>query len=102
MAEAITSARLWKAWSTLAGVGAGMAARNLMQKAWERQTGAEPPANPADPGVAWSQALSWSVAVGIGVAIARTVGQRGAAKAWAKQTGELPPGFGESSPGRAW
>ena len=102
MAHDRSQARLWKVWSTLAGVGAGVATRNLLQKAWTKRTGEEPPANPADPGVDWVQALLWSAGLGVGVGVARTVAQRGAAKVWTEQTGELPPGFGEASPGRAW
>lgn len=93
---------LWKALSTLAGVGAGVATRALVTKAWESRTGEEPPQNPGDPAVAWTQALAWSVGLGVGVGVARTVAARGAAKAWTEATGELPPGFGEASPGRAW
>lgn len=94
--------KLWKVWSTLAGVGAGIGTRKLIQKAWESRTGQAPPNNPADPGVAWPQALAWSASLGVGVGVARTVAQRGAARAWTEATGELPPGFGEASPGRAW
>lgn len=94
--------RLWKLWSTLAGVGAGVATRMLLQKAWTSRTGQEPPANPADPQVTWPQALTWSAALGVGVGVARTVAARGAARAWSEATGELPPGFGEAAPGRAW
>ena len=95
------SPKLWKAWSTLAGVGAGMATRMLIQKAWKARTGEEPPANPADPAVAWPQALAWSAGLGVGVGVARTVAQRGAARAWTEATGEMPPGLATSATGRA-
>ena len=88
---------LWKAWSTLAAVGAGLATRNLVQKAWTNQTGEEPPQNPGDPSVDWHQALAWSAGLGVGVGVARTMAQRGAAKAWTKATGNLPPGFARSA-----
>lgn len=94
--------RLWKLVSKAAGIGAGMATRAAITKAWTARTGDDPPSNPGDPSVAWSQALAWSVALGVGVAVARTLGQRGAVKAWTEATGQLPPGFGEASPGRAW
>jgi hypothetical protein len=98
----MTDSKLWTVWSSLAGIAAGMATRTLIQKAWTARTGDDPPSNPADPDVAWPQALAWSAALGVGVGVARTIGQRGAAKAWTEATGELPPGFGEASPGRAW
>ena len=87
------SRRLWKAWSTLAGVGAGMATRTLVTKAWEARTGEPPPANPADPAVRWPQALAWSAGLGVGIGVARTVAQRGAARAWTAATGTAPPGL---------
>lgn len=85
--------RAWQAWSTLAGVGAGLATRTLIKKLWQARTGEEPPENPADPAVRWSQALGWAVGLGIGVGVARTVAQRGAAKAWEQATGTPPPGI---------
>ncbi len=88
---------LWKAWSTLAAVGAGLATRSLVQKAWTSRTGEEPPANPGDPSVDWHEALAWSAGLGVGVGVARTLAQRGAATAWTKATGELPPGFARSA-----
>lgn len=91
--------RLWKAWSTLAGVGAGMATRMLVTKAWETRTGEPPPANPADPAVRWSQALAWSAGLGVGIGVARTVAQRGAARAWTAATGTTPPGLGDGGKG---
>lgn len=93
--------RMWKAWSTLAGVGAGVATRMLIQKAWSARTGEAPPDNPADPAVAWPQALAWSAGLGVGVGIARTVAQRGAARAWTRATGGTPPGLTTAATGRA-
>lgn len=92
--------QLWKVWSTLAGVGAGLATRTLLQKAWESRTGEAPPDNPADPAVAWPAALAWSTGLGVGVGIARTIAQRGAAKVWSDRTGETPPGLTPAVTGR--
>lgn len=88
---------LWKAWSTLAAVGAGLATRSLVQKAWTSRTGEDPPENPGDPSVDWHQALAWSAGLGVGVGVARTLAARGAAQAWTKATGDLPPGFARSA-----
>ena len=88
---------LWKAWSTLAAVGAGLATRSLVQKVWTSRTGDEPPENPGDPSVDWHEALAWSAGLGVGVGVARTLAQRGAASAWTKATGELPPGFARTA-----
>lgn len=94
--------RMWKFVSTAAAIAAGMATRTLITKAWTARTGQEPPQNPGDPSVDWTEALAWSAGLGVGVGVARMLGQRGAVKAWTEATGELPPGFGEASPGRAW
>lgn len=85
--------RLWRLWSTLAGVGAGIATRKLITRAWTARTGQPPPSNPADPSVAWPQALAWSAGLGVGVGVARTLAQRGAARAWVQATGTTPPGL---------
>lgn len=93
--------RLWKLWSTAAGVGAGMATRMLVTKAWEARTGEAPPANPADPAVRWPQALAWSAGLGVGIGVARTVAQRGAARVWTEATGSPPPGLAPTRGGSA-
>lgn len=94
--------RMWKLVSTGAAIAAGLATRKLITKAWTARTGQQPPENPGDPSVKWTEALAWSAGLGVGVGVARTLGQRGAVKAWTEATGDLPPGFGEASPGRAW
>jgi len=85
----------WK----VVGIGSGLVAakvgRSVMDKAWTKQRGTEPPRNPAAPGTTWGEAISWAVASGIAVAIARLLATRGAASAWAKVTGSLPPGLEE-------
>lgn len=83
--------QLWKAAVTLAAIGAGVAARNAATATWARTTGQEPPANPADPGTGWGEAIGWTVATGVLVGLARLVARRGAAAAWARMDGELPP-----------
>ncbi len=84
---------LWKAAVTLASIGAGIAARNAATQVWSRYRGTEPPANPADPATEWGEAISWTLATGVLIALARLVARRGAAAAWAKVDGQLPPGL---------
>lgn len=78
------------------GIGAGVlatkAARSVLDKAWEKSRGGEPPRNPAVPGTSWGEAISWAVASGVAVGIARLLATKGTASAWAKATGALPPG----------
>ena len=55
----------------LAAMTAAFVARKLLMTAWTKVTGKEPPTNPEDPQVALSEAIGWSVLVGITVAIVR-------------------------------
>ena len=86
---------LWKLVGILTGLAAAKTGRSVMDKAWARTKGGEPPRNPAAPGTTWSEALTWAVASGVAVAIARLFATRGAAAAWRKGTGHLPPGLEE-------
>lgn len=81
----------YRALSTVAAIGAGILVRNLVSRVWTHTTGEEPPANPADPSVAWRQALGWAVATGAAVGVARVLGRRLAAGAWTKASGKSAP-----------
>ena len=70
--------------TTAAAIGAGVATRTLITKAWTASTGEEPPNDPTAPGVSWQQALTWAAATGVGVGVGRVVGRRFAAKAFDK------------------
>lgn len=80
----------------VAGIGAGLVAakvaRSALDKAWARTRGGEPPRNPAVPGTSWPEALSWAVASGVTVAVARLLATKGVASTYVKATGSLPPG----------
>jgi len=67
----------WKAFATLASIGAAVAARKAAFVVWERQVGEEPPVNPADPKTDWTEALGWTVATGVLVGVARLFARRG-------------------------
>ena len=75
-----------------AGVLAAKVARSVLDKGWAKTKGGEPPRNPAVPGTSWSEALTWAVASGVAVAVARLVATKGVASTWVKATGQLPPG----------
>lgn len=84
---------LWKVVGLLSGLVAAKAGRSVLDKVWAKTRGGEPPRNPAAPGTTWGEAVSWAVASGIAVALARLVATRGAASAWQKAAGHLPPGL---------
>ncbi len=81
------------------GVGAGVVsakiARSVLDKGWARTKGGEPPRNPAVPGTSWGEALSWAIASGVAVGVARLIATKGVAGGWVKATGALPPGVEE-------
>jgi len=68
-----------KAVTALVGFGAAFAARKVIQFAWKKITGKEPP-EPEDPQVALAEALAWAVAMAVGVQVARMLAVRAATK----------------------
>ncbi len=86
----------WKVVGVTSGLVAVRLSRKALESAWRKtHQGADPPRNPAAPGTTWPEALSWAVASALAVAAARLLANRGAAKAWEKTTGALPPGLEE-------
>lgn len=88
----------WKIAATGSGILAGVLTRKVIVASWKAAKGTNPPTNPAARETQWSEALIWTIATSIGVGIARLVATRGAAGAWEKATGALPPGLQEVSP----
>lgn len=88
--------------SKLVGIGTGLAVRKLsekgLNKVWLKTKHSEPPADPASPGTPWAEALSYAVASGVAIGVARLVATRGAATAKMKLTGKAPEGM--EGPGR--
>jgi hypothetical protein len=81
-------------WSLVAGGAAtvsGIAARRLLEAAWRRSRGEDPPKNPASSGVGWTHALAWTFAAAGTVAVARLVARRAAAAGWRRALDEEPP-----------
>lgn len=86
---------LWKVVGLGTGLVAAKAGRSVLDKGWAKTKGGEPPRNPAARDTDWSEAVQWAIASGIAVAIARLLAARGAASAWEKTMGHLPPGLEE-------
>lgn len=85
----------WKVGGTAAALLAGVVARKAMMAAWRATKHNDPPSNPASRTTTWPEALSWAVASGVGMAVARLIAMRGAAAGWEKVRGALPPGLEE-------
>jgi hypothetical protein len=88
----------WKVIGGLAGAAAGVATRFALKTAWRKTKGGEPPTNPASPDTTWKEALAWTAASGVAIAVTRLVAQKGAAEAYKKKTGRYPPGLETVSP----
>jgi hypothetical protein len=67
--------------------------KRVVDSGWRIVTGNEPPTEPEDPDLTWKEAISWALASGVGIAVARLLATRQAAQMWRRWTGELPPGF---------
>ena len=84
----------WKVVGVTSGLIAVRVSRKALESGWRKtHQGADPPRNPAAPGTTWAEAMSWAAVSGLAVAAARLLASRGAAKAWQKTTGGLPPGL---------
>ena len=68
-----------KAVTALVGFGATFAARKVIQFAWKKITGKEPP-DAEDPQVALAEALAWGIARAVGVQVVRLLAVRAATR----------------------
>ena len=84
----------WKVASTASGLLAGVLVRKVLAWGWGRFSPSEhePPLNPADRDIGWGEAITWSIAAGVGVGVARVVSDRLVASGWELATGQPPPG----------
>ncbi len=88
----------WKATATLSTLVAARMTAKAVTGGWKKVKRSDPPANPAAPGTGWGEAIGWATASGVAIALARLAARRGAAGAWRKVTGSLPPGVEEAAP----
>ncbi len=85
------SSKVWSVFSLVSALGAAALAKKGLDRAWRVATGKKPPENPADPDIEIWEAVSWAVASGIAVGLARMLAQRKAASYYTRSTGHLPP-----------
>lgn len=83
--------KIWTAFSLASALTAAAVAKKTLDKSWTLATGKKPPENPADPDVEIWEAVTWAVASGVAVGLARMLAQRRAASYYARSTGHLPP-----------
>lgn len=65
--------------TAVVGFAAAFAARKLIQFAWKKITGKEPP-EPEDPQVAFGEAVAWALLTSVSVQLARMVATRAASR----------------------
>lgn len=87
--------RVWKVASLVAALMGARAVASIADRGWKRTVGGDPPTNPHSADTAWGEAIVWSALSGALVGLARLVSQHGAAGAWKRITGALPPGMEE-------
>ena len=97
--ETIRRAWMWKLVSTITGMLSALLAKKLLRSAY-RTVRKDEPASAFDPTsdrFSLPNALFWAIAAGIGLVIAKMVGDRLAAMGWKAATGTLPPGAVDDS-----
>ena len=69
-----------RAFNTLTMLAAPFIARRAITVVWTRVAGKKPPTNPEDPGVAFAEALTWSLVTAVTVATLRLLATRAVAR----------------------
>jgi len=86
-----SKATVWKAVSYGTGALATLGTRKLLTAAWSARRSDPPPDGPGTLRATLPEALTWAVAVGAGIGVARIVAIRSAARVWEAATHEAPP-----------
>jgi hypothetical protein len=89
----------WKAIAIATGALTGLATQRIIEFIWTAIRGSTPPKLAADRSSPWPEAVSWAIATGIGVGVARLLAVRTAAVLWEAAVHEPPPepGLNESA-----
>lgn len=80
----------YKMLGTLSAVAAAFVTKKLLTLLWKRILGHEPPDKPESLDVELTEAVTWAIASGAAVGLARVMAQRKVASTWQKANGELP------------
>ena len=81
----------WKAIAVGTGALTGLATQRVIEFIWTAVRGSKPPKLAADRSSPWPEAVSWAVATGVGVGVARLLAVRTAAAIWEAAAHEPPP-----------
>ena len=80
---------------TVSALAAQAVAKKVIVSGWKLATGKPPPANPEDSSVSWPEAVSFAIASGAVVGVARLIVTRKVADYWARSTGSTPENVNE-------
>jgi hypothetical protein len=81
----------WKAMAVGTGALTGFVTQRVIEFIWTAARGTKPPKVAADRSSPWPEAVSWAVATGIGVGVARLLAVRTAAALWEAAAHAPPP-----------
>ncbi len=84
----------WKAVTVGLGALTGLVTQRVLEVIWKGLRGSTPPKVAGDRRSSWADALSWAVATGVGVGVARLLAMRSAAALWEAAVHEPPPELG--------
>lgn len=82
---------VWAIVATAAVAVSSLLVQKGLDQAWRLAKDEDPPADPSDRNVDWTDAIVWTVATGVAVGLGRLVARRGAAAGWHRLTGDAPP-----------
>lgn len=89
-AESAETTKMWQLMSLGAALAGAAVAKKAITAFWQKSTGKNPPANPADPDVDLWEAVAWAAASGTFVQLARMLASRKAADYYIRSTGKIP------------
>jgi uncharacterized protein DUF4235 len=80
----------YKMMAAIASLFGALVARKLLTAVWKMASGKEPPENPAHPTVTWPEAVSWAIASGAAVGVARLIAQKKVADSFHRAGHDTP------------
>lgn len=90
MADDETGKTGYKIVAAIASLLGALVARRALTTAWKLASGKEPPENPAHPTVTWPEAVSWAVASGAVIGLARLIAQKKVADSFHRSAHDTP------------
>jgi hypothetical protein len=73
------------------GIPVGIVTKRAVEGAWQATRGRDAPRKPSDPGVRWSDAISWAALSAAGIVAAELLTRRTAEVVWRQVIGTEPP-----------